>query len=401
MGAKHFLALLFAAGLGVGVGAGRAAVAAPAVAAPAVAAPEYRVIVAGPPGSSAAAINSAGVVAGSYTPAGASGARAFINRGQGLVDLRQIGTASAPRAINDKDQVLGNWTSASGQTRGVIWHRGQARDLGIIPGMLVTYHLDINNAGYVVAEARQDGAFHSFLRAPNGAIRDLGSLPASDPITNATTLNDLNQVTGGSGEFALPEIPYHAFTWTRGVMRDLGDAGSAPNVGNGINNRGQVTGFASVLSGGPHDRIAFIYTNGRLQDIDGRPPTVERFSEGMRINGRGHVVGSSDHLRGFVYRGRRMQSLNTLVDPRPAWDLWPGDINDAGQIAATGYRNGQMFAVRLDPIRPSLEAPIVRTPEEDAALSLLDPPPTPPQAAEEAALDAAARAREVVQPVQQ
>jgi probable HAF family extracellular repeat protein len=367
----------------------------------ATAAPEYRVIVAGPAGSAAAAINSAGVVAGSYVPAGAAGARAFINRGQGLVDLGKMGTASAPRAINDKDQVLGNWTNASGQVRGVIWHRGQARDIGIIPGMLVTFHLDINNAGYVVAEARQDGAFRSFLRAPNGALRDIGNLPASDPITNATTLNELNQVTGGSGEFTFPEIPYRAFSWTRGVMRDLGDNGATPNVGNGINNLGQVTGFSSVLTGGPHDRIAFIYTNGRLQDIDGRPPTVDRYSEGRRINNRGHVVGESDHLRGFVYRGRRMQSLNALVDPRPGWDLTPVDINDAGQIAAIGYRNGQMYAVRLDPIRPSLEAPLVRSPEQDDAINALDPPLAPGQAAAEAALDAAARAREVVQPVQQ
>ena len=88
-----------------------------------------------------------------------------------------------------------------------------------------------------------------------------------------------------------------------------------------------------------------------------------RDSAGTGINGLGHVVGTSDHLSGFVYRGRRMQSLNALIDPALDWDIWrPVAINDAGQIAATALRNGVQYAVRLDLIRPLAEpAPPVAT----------------------------------------
>ena len=138
-------------------------------------------------------------------------------------------------------------------------------------------------------------------------------------------------------------------------MRDLGDFGWAPNYAEAINDCGQLTGSMSVL-GVFRDRIAFLYNNGRLTNIDGRPAGGECYSAGAGINGLGHVVGSSDHLSGFVYRGRRMQSLNALIDPALRWDIrYPKAINNAGQIAATADRDGVQYAVRLDLIRPMLE----------------------------------------------
>jgi len=360
--------------------------------------PEYRVTVLAPPGSSASAINQAGVVVGSYVArSGAAGA--FLNRGKGMVPLGRIGVSSGPAAINDKGQVLGNWVTDGGQRRGVIWYRGHTRDIGIVPGTPGGYHTAINNAGYSVVQAPVDGITRSYLRAPDGSYRDIGNLPAMPPTTNAEGLNNRNQITGGSGEFSLPEIQFRAFTWTRGTMRDLGDIGSMPNVGNDINDRGQVTGFASLPAAFP-DRLAFIHTRGRLQVIDGRPASVSPYSEGWRINNRGHVIGFSDHLFGFVYRGRRMEALNALVDPAAGWSLTPNDINDAGQIAATGYRGGQQFAVRLDLIRPAIEAAPEPDTEADADASQPDFLLTPAQAAEEARLDAEAEAREAVQPMQ-
>lgn len=365
------------------------------------AAPEYRVTIVGPPDSRANAINNAGVIVGFY-PANAAFSRAFLSRGRGWVDLGAIGVSSAATAINDHGQVLGNWRTADGQGRGVIWYRGERRDIGIVPGTTSARFIGINNAGYTVALARREGNERAFLRSPGGnAFQDLGDLSPVDPfITTARAINNRNQITGGSGELSTPEIPFRAFIWARGVMRDLGDAGSSPNEGNDINDRGQVTGYLGVAPGGPHDRIAFIYAHGRWQDIDGRPASGVRYSQGQGINSRGHAVGDSDHLRGWVYRGRPIQSLNALIDPASGWDIQlPRDINDAGQIAATAARNGQYYAVRLDPIRPSLEAmPDV---EADADLPLLGTPLSPEAAAKEARLDAEAQAREVVHPVQQ
>ena len=365
----------------------------------AAAAPEYRVTVVGPPDSRANGINNAGVVVGTY-PANVPVQRGFMSRGRGYIDLGAIGVSSSATAINDRGQIVGNWRTADGQGRGVIWFRGERRDIGKLPGSAATRFTGINNAGYTVALALRNDIQRSFLRTPGGAYLDLGDLsPVPVSITEGHAINNRNQITGASGEFSTPEIPFRAFLWTRGVMRDLGDAGLTPNEGNDINDRGQVTGYVAVPDD-THSRIAFIYTHGRLQDIDGRPAGRDRYSQGQGINNRGHAVGDSNHLSGWVYRGRRMESINALIDPASGWRIQlPRDINDAGQIAATGERNGQLYAVRLDPIRPSLDAmPDI---DADAGLPLQDTPLSPGQAAEEARLDAEAQAREVVQPVRQ
>jgi probable HAF family extracellular repeat protein len=359
--------------------------------------PEYRVTVVAPANSAATDINKDGVVVGNY-PFSATSTHAFLNRGKGLVDLGTLrGTASDAVAINDKGQVLGHWTTAAGQKRGFIYYRGERRDIGVIPGRSTTY-TDINDAGFITAygylpNPNTDEGPHSFLRAPDGTFRDIGSLPFANPITYASALNHRNQITGASGPLTHPDQPFRAFIWTKGVMRDLGDLGTEPNGGLAINDRGQITGYAS-LPDGLHAEVAFLYSNGRLVDIDGRPATAFPFSAGTGINIYGHVVGKSDHLSGFIYRGKRMESLNALIDPRAGWDIrYPQAINDAGQIAATAFRNGVQYAVRLELIRPhAMQAPALELDDEAAG-----------EAADEAdaKADVQAQTYETVQPVKQ
>ncbi|MES2899394.1 MAG: HAF repeat-containing protein [Pseudomonadota bacterium] len=322
--------------------------------------PEYRVTLMGPANSTATDINNDSVVVGNF-PFSPTATHAFLNRGRALVDLGALsGAASMAVAINNRGQVLGQWTSASGEQRGFIYASGAVRDIGTIPGRY-SFYTDINDDGYITAYGAVRDSFegpHSFLRSPAGTFRDLGSLPFDDPITTANALNNRRQITGESGPLVFPDQPLRGFIWARGLMRDLGGFGWEPIGGTAINECGQITGYASVPTG-MHDRVAFLYSHGRMTDIDGRPPTVERYSEGRGINVHGHVVGSSNHLAGFVYRGRRMQSLNALIDPALGWDIQsPQAINDAGQIAATAYRRGVQYAVRLDLIRPhALTAP--------------------------------------------
>lgn len=356
--------------------------------------PEYRVVVVGPAESFANDINNAGVVVGNYPVGGAT--HAFLNRGAGLVDLGKR-TADA-LAINDKGQVLGHWIARSGQQRGFIYYRGSARDIGVIPGQ-TTYFTDINNGGYVTAFGSPPGSWdgqHSFLRAPDGTYRDIGSLPFDNPLTNAFAINIHKQIVGSSGPLVFPDQPLRAFIWNDGVMSDLGDFGYSPNVSLAINDCGQVTGYAS-LPEGFRNEVAFLYSKGRLTNIDGRPPTTDRFSGGTGINCHGHVVGYSNHLSGFIYRGRKMESLNALIDPKSGWDIYyPRAINNAGQIAATAYRGTVRYAVRLDLIRPlSLRLPDEATADEAA------PPQTEAQRKAEGELDAKAQAGEVTRPVQQ
>jgi uncharacterized membrane protein len=358
--------------------------------------PEYRVTVMGPANSIATDINKHGVVTGDYYITSES-ARGFLNRGRGVVYLGTFGgTSSNAVAINDKGQVLGQWTTSAGQVRGMIYYAGTRRDIGAIPGRNSRF-TDINYGGYITAHGTKPDSFEGprgYLRAPDGTFRDVGTLPYEEPHTYVYALNNRNQIVGSSGPLTFPDQPLRAISWASGVMRDLGDFGWAPNYAEAINECGQITGTMSVL-GVFRDRIAFLYSNGRLIDIDGRPASVERYSIGTGINNLGHIVGSSDHLSGFVYRGRRMQSLNAMIDPALGWNIrYPEAINDAGQIAATADRNGVQYAVRLDLIRPMLERAPELEPHDGAA-------PMTPATEAQAKADADMQAREVVHPVQQ
>ena len=112
---------------------------------------EYRVTIVGPAGSSPTAINSAGAVVGNISAVG----------------------------INDKGQVLSNWTTTGGQQRGYIYYQGKARDIGTVPGSTSTFFVDINNAGYIAASTGGAG----YLRSPNGSYRNIGALPFPDAVT--------------------------------------------------------------------------------------------------------------------------------------------------------------------------------------------------------------------------
>ncbi|MEN3277689.1 MAG: hypothetical protein V7631_3479 [Massilia sp.] len=343
-----------------------------AVAGAAWAYPEYKVTLVGPAGSVPTDINAAGVVVG-YYQASSNVTHAFLNRGKGLVDLgsRFKGGASTAVAINDRGQVLGHWNTSSGQRRGYIYDAGRMRDIGVIGGSFTTW-TDINNAGYVTGVTFAD----SFLRAPNGRLTRLGHLPGDDPAfpprTVATALNNKNQITGQSGSASGLDPLYHAFIWTRGRLTDLGSLGRTPVFGEAINDRGQIAGTAAF--GRIVGRVAYIYSRGRMMAIDNRPASAMPYSTGDGINNRGHVVGYSNHLGGYIWRGKRMQGLLDLIDNRQGWQmLTPRGINDAGQIIALAFRNGQYYSARLDPIRPHTDAVPAAEPDEEASV---EPPVT-------------------------
>jgi uncharacterized membrane protein len=364
----------------------------------AMAHPEYKVTVVGPPGSVGLDINEAGVVVGYYQVSPTVN-HAFLNRGKGLVDLGAYqGTSSNAVAINDKGQILGHWQTRAGQVRGYIYDCGKFRDIGVISEVGTTW-TGINNAGYASANDGNNG----FLRAPNGTLTRLGYLPntSTDPdaylATSTSALNNRNQVTGRSAPAVPIEGPLRGFIWTQGTIRDMGDLGGVPISGQAINDRGQVTGYAARETG--FSRVAFLYYRGRIVPIDTRPGASDPYSTGDAINDRGHVVGYSDHLSGFIWRGRRMQSLNALIDPRQGWNIYlPKAINNAGQIVATAFRNAQSYTVRLDLIRPYSDAVPAAEPDEAA---LVEPPMSAQAAAARAKLEADAVVREVARPVAQ
>lgn len=310
---------------------------------------EYKVTRVAPLISEGTAINNAGASVGAFQFSG-SGAHAFLSRGTRSIDLGALGdfrNNSIAHDINAKFQVVGTSDVAAG-TRGFIYDNGVLRDVNVyLPAN--TTATGNNNAAYVVGAYQFNGAPpRGYLRAPDGIFRDIGTLPFTNPFTLPEAINKHGQIVGGSGPYTLTTLVPRAFLYQDGLMRNLGNLGRAPSVARDINKHSQVTGYSSLKTPGVFH--AFLWQNGRMIDIDRRQGVGQ--SEGAAINKHGHIVGSSDHLGPFVYRGKKMESLNALIDPAGRY-LIRGvlDINDKGQIIGTADQEGVAFgfAVRLDP----------------------------------------------------
>lgn len=321
--------------------------------------PLYFVRQMGPAGTLAQEINNAGAVVGnalSTAPDGGTVYRAFFNNGSGMRDIGTLGGAgSYATAINDAFQVVGTSQTSSGATRPFLYSGGAMTELGTFGGVSSGLN-GINNSGAVVGfsyppedpDPNIDTGPRAVLYPPGGTIQTIGNLPFANPYSSASDINEDGDIVGYSGPFGPGDAPYYPFLFADGVMTNLGDIGGSFNAATALNDRGQVVGYVS-LPNQLHDRHAFLYENGVLTDLDGR--ALPSYSIANDINNLGQVVGASDALGAFLYQGDGLKSLNAMIDPSEGWYLESAHgINELGQIAVTGTRNGQFYALRLDPV---------------------------------------------------
>ena len=87
------------------------------------------------------------------------------------------------------------------------------------------------------------------------SVADLG-VPAY-----ATSINDAGQATGE----IYVGTANHAFLYSQGQITDLGTLGGGESYGNGINDKGQVTGRSQLSNN--FNIHAFLYTDGQMRDL--------------------------------------------------------------------------------------------------------------------------------------
>jgi len=117
------------------------------------------------------------------------------------------------------------------------------------------------------------------------------------PISSGNGINNLGQVTGWA---AIATGPAHAFLYSNGQMIDLGTLeGTTFSIGLGINNLGQVTGYAQTANNGDH---AFLYSNGQMIDLNSviDPALGVRLNVAEDINDKGKIVANSASGRAFL-----------------------------------------------------------------------------------------------------
>jgi probable HAF family extracellular repeat protein len=140
------------------------------------------------------------------------------------------------------------------------------------------------------------------------------------------------------------------FAQTQYTITDLGRLpGGWDSEASGINNSGQVVGFAVNSNWVIR---AFLWQSGTgMQDLGTLGGQV---SQAFGINDSGQVVGSSDHA--FLWQsGTGMQDLNRLIPAGSGWTLLEEAtaINDSGCIVGFGLNPaGARDAFLLTPVVP-------------------------------------------------
>lgn len=174
--------------------------------------------------------------------------------------------------INDLGQAVGYSGNCSSALHGVSWKNNVItilNDLGA--GSLAQV---VNNRGQIAGQVSSPDGSHFYaavwVDGADGLITKIGTAPG-DANAFASGINDRGQVVGSSLDAMFNWS--HAFIWQDNVLTNLdtlfpASANLFPVMGNKINQSGQISGMAIVMSG-PHkgDIHAFLATpvNERLE----------------------------------------------------------------------------------------------------------------------------------------
>jgi probable HAF family extracellular repeat protein len=329
--------------------------------------------------------------------------------------IRDLGTLggdnSVPIWIINRGDVIGY--SETGKVDGFgnpiqhafLWSKGVMQDMGTLGGSN-SFALGGNDEAQVVGYADVSGGATSHaVLWDEGTITDLGTLGGPDGFSFAQLVNNKHQIVGGS---TTADGLFHGFLWDRGVMTDLGTLGGPNSFGNGINDRGQIVGGATVsdavnpILGFPpyygalweHGEIvtltpgvpaaafninnktqvvgrilvpdskeggvahAFLWQEGVLTDLG--VPAGDDNSEANSLNNNGQIVGDSGvgfiesyaQDRALLWQNGVHSDLNTLIPPNSGYHLIVAfDVNARGEIVvcAVQQSSGNIHAALLSP----------------------------------------------------
>lgn len=194
------------------------------------------------------------------------------------------------------------------------------------------------------------GTLSGAATATRYKVIDVGTLGGS--FSQAFSVNGLAQVAGTSGTTG--DATAHAFLWTNGKIRDLGNLpGGSTSGAAAVNLFGQVTGESDnadtdpnpFLCFTPNECRAFLWQNGRMKDL--APLRGGRNSAGGWINDFGLVVGASetttanDPVNGFPPFHATAWVLGVPIDLGTLGGAISiaNSVNDLGQVVGNSQFN--------------------------------------------------------------
>jgi probable HAF family extracellular repeat protein len=174
--------------------------------------------------------------------------------------------------INDQGAAVGYSGNCTAATHAVMWKDKTAFVLQDLGGAGSNFAYAMNNRGQIVGQVGTgDGVpFYAAVwqDGARGAVTSLGTLPG-DFSSFATGINNGGQVVGNDFDSTFNWA--HGFIWQDGVMTDLNTLIPADSnlfiiSASNINDRGQISGMATVQAGAHANEIhAYLLT-----PVDGR-----------------------------------------------------------------------------------------------------------------------------------
>jgi probable HAF family extracellular repeat protein len=270
--------------------------------------------------ANAYAINQAGQIAGDSENLSAV-PRAVL--WQGVSTPGDLGSAciadgvtfgpSQANAINSSGVAVGTTLGAdcgSGttDTHAAVFSGGAVTDLGTLGGN-TSKALGINDSGITVGDAAGAGQNYTHAFYYDGTMHDIGTL-GGGLSSSATAINSSGVIVGHADTTANPggEEP---FSWSGGVMTDLGNLGGTAAGANAINSSGQIVGW-TVIAGG---YVPFVVINGVMSNLNtlltGPLASSVKLYEPTAINDGGQIVA-------YAYTANNVIETYILTPVAPA-----------------------------------------------------------------------------------
>ena len=301
------------------------------------------------PGSQAEDVNDAGQVVGYTETPYYAPLRAFLwtpaqPRGTTgvLQDLGTLGSSGAlAKAIDNSGHVVGGSGDAAGVAHAFIWTMTAGmQDLGLAAGWTGASAVDINESGQVAGYAETGVGQRAVLWTVSvdaaGAVQvlnreSLGTLPDGGSSV-AFGVNNLGQVVGYA--YSPASGPNRAVLWTRTptgwIIEDLGLLpGDYGSTGYGINDQGWVVGYSRPQQGCSH-AVLWSTTAGRKSAVRALETLGGCSAEAWAVNNQGQVAGRSNPTH-----GGNEATLWTLAP-----DGSTAGVRDLGRLSGTAFSLG-------------------------------------------------------------
>lgn len=191
--------------------------------------------------------------------------------------------------LTDSGVALVVYEASGGGTRTYVWQNGTPTDLGVFQGM-----------------ARNEG----------------------------NSINESGAVAGYS--WAATGFPTASWRWENGVFTNLGSIGGYSNSG-GINDAGQITGWASTTTAGTGGSTVVFLHDGVSMKSMGLTPSAH-YADASAINAKGRVVGSFVSQRRVSLTGAHIGDMAGGLHELPTLGGLGSNavaINDVGKVVGT------------------------------------------------------------------